>query len=132
MAWNKSPNQKDAVRVFLVMNDSGTIDIDASCAKFRNVALQLMAGQEAETDLITSCISEVFGQYKGARLNADFVTGATIVKMVAQVPALDNPSLHTMLRKRILEVLKDLTGEGKPYGISKGPGNGRFCWTDQA
>jgi hypothetical protein len=134
MAWEKKVSQKNAVVAFLVYNAAGSVDLEATCAKFREVALKYSAGQEAEVGFIAACIAEVFAQYKGARLNVAAITSNTIQKMAAKNSSLGDPTLFSALSKRVGEVLKDLSGDEdtKPYGVTRGPAGGHFCRADQA
>jgi hypothetical protein len=134
MAWEKKVSQKNAVVAFLVYNAAGSVDLEATCAKFREVALKYSVGQEAEVGLIAACMAEVFATHKGVRMNVPAITSATIQKLTSKNSQFGDPALFSGLSKRIGEVLKDLTGDEdtKPYGVTRGPAGGHFCKADQA
>jgi hypothetical protein len=134
MAWDKKISMKDSVKAFLVNNADGSVNLEESVNKFREVALRYTASQEAEVSLVAACIAETFAQYKGARLNQAAITSMTIQKMASKLPHLADPTLFSSLAKRVGEVLKELSGDEdtKPYGVVRGPAGGHFCRADQA
>lgn len=133
MAWDKTPAQREAVKSFFVM-DGDKVDLDASVAKYRQAALRYMAGQEAEDQLITKCLNQLFDQYKGAHLNLDYVKSHTVALMVKAEPTLNEPGLYALLSKRVEDQLHELTGESddKPFAMKRGKGGGFCRKVDQA
>lgn len=131
--FEKVVSQKDSVKAFLVHAEDGKIDLNASVEKFREVALRHIANQEGEDGLILSCLGEVFDQYKGARMNVQAITSMTIQKMSAKNPGLGDPSLFSILSKRIAEVLRVLTGDedNKPFNMVQGKAGGHYRKSDQ-
>ena len=141
MAWDKTPAQKEAVKAFLVTED-GKINLDASVEKFRTVCLQYHAGQTAEKELVSQCMTALFDQYKGAHLNLDFIKSQTVQRITKIHPELNQPALFATLSARVVEHLHnncnteavEAKGDkpakeavtGKTYAMRKGAGGG-FC-----
>lgn len=146
MSWDKNPSMKDSVKAFLVV-DNGKVNLEASCNRFREVALRHLAGQEAEDTLISSCMESLFDQYKGANLNLEFIKSQTVQRMAKQVPELGDPGLFSSLSARVEDILHANTNqpaveakgdkpavaavEGRPYGMRKGKGGGFYRIADQ-
>lgn len=126
MAWEKTISLKDGLKPFLV-TDGGTINLEASVAKFRENALMHIAKQEAEEVLIKMCLNEVYDHYKGSWMNADALFSATIKRMEAKVPELGNPSLYSFLCKRIDGIIH----EDPAFVMKKGAGFGWARAADQ-
>lgn len=147
MAWEKSVSQKDAVKAFLVVTD-GKVDVAASTEKYRAAALRHMAGQEAEDNLITECLTELFDRLRGAHLNLDYIKSQTVQSMIKRVPDLNDPNLFTQLSGRVEEVLHANTNQpaveakgdkpareaitGRIYNMRKGKGGGFVRISDEA
>ena len=133
MAWDKV-SMKNAVSSFLVSNEDGSFDLEASVLKFRETALRFVANTETDDALITECLYSVFAVYPGARLNVLAITSTTIQAMGKKSPELSDPKLYTMLSKRVAEVLKSLSGDEdvKPFNSVRGKGGGHFLKSDQA
>jgi len=131
MAWDKV-SMKNAVSSFLVSNEDGSFDLEASVLKFRETALRFVANTETEDTVVLDTISALFDQYKGAKLNMSFIKSQAVARMAADHPEMSSPSLFTMLSKRVEDVLHSVTGEGKAYGVTKGKGGGFYRLVDQA
>ena len=125
MAWDKTPSQKEAVKSFFAL-DNGKVDLEASVAKYRAACLQHIAGQTADAELLGSCLTALYDQYKGAYLNLDYVKSQVSQRVIKAHPELNEPSLFGNLAKRIETFLHDNTGEGKTYSMVKSRG---FCRT---
>lgn len=143
MAWDNTPSQKEAVKSFLVTQD-GKVDLEASTEKYRSACLQYIAKQTAETELVGTCMSALFDQYRGAYLNLDFIKSQTVQRIVKQHPELNQPALFATLSKRVEDYLHDNCDQpaveakgnkpgreaitGRTYSMKKGTGGG-FCRT---
>lgn len=146
MAWDKSVSQKDAVKSFLVYED-GKVNLEASVSKYRSAALTHLVKEESDEKLITECMTELFDQFRGANLNADFVKSQTVQKMAKRIPELSNPNLFSILSAKVEAVLHENCDQpetpakgdkpavaaitGRTYGMRKGAGGGFYRVADR-
>ena len=131
MGWTKKVTQAEAVQAFLVKNDSGTVNLEASVSKFRDTALRILAEQEAETKLVSECMTALFDQYVGATLNMQFIKSQTVALMGQKVPALKEPTLFPTLCAKVEDLLH-LAVDGGLYAMKTGQGGGFYRVCDQA
>ena len=121
MTWDiKKVAMKDAVKSFLVTVD-GHIDLEASTSRFRESALRHLASQEAETDRISRCMTQLFDTYRGATLNLEFIKSQTVQLMCKESPTLNDPSLFLTLSARVEEFLKENTNQPAQEAMAKRP-----------
>jgi len=131
MPFDNKQSLKNAVRSFMVQDSNGRFDLKASELKFHQAAIQHITNQEADQNLIAAAMTVLFNQRTPANLNQDFIVSEVNKLMVQQVPELGDPSAFSNTKARILDFLKENTGEGKTYDRKVGHGGGYFRVADR-
>lgn len=114
----------NALKVYLVRNEDGTIDYQESKYKLEDDLNQF----EVLHDNVIKAVTDVFTQYKGTKINKPGVVTFALGKLGA------TPSDYQAMEEAVILYLDENTGEkgsGKLFGSNKGRGGGSFVWADQ-
>lgn len=106
------------INAFVVKSENGSVDVEASCLKFRGELEKHLAAREVETSAIAEAVHAVFDQYKGVNINMPALTNAVLSRMGA------TPSTFAVLSERTAEYVRENAGEGGAFKIAKGKGGG--------
>lgn len=86
--------------VFAVRNEDGTINHDASNAKFSGVLLEYEVQQEAEESALANAVREFFDAHKTVRVNMPYVKSKILQMMNA------GPDNHAALTEKLEAYIK--------------------------
>lgn len=117
---------------FAVRSASGSVDAEATLAKFSETLSVYIAERETETAQIQSAVEKVLTS--GARVNMDFLVSAACRELNADAASFK--TLGDKVRTFVRENACDATDDGlpsdasKPYHIGRGKGGGVGRWTD--
>lgn len=102
---------------FAVRNDDGTLNVEASCEKFKVDLLKDDASQSANLDEVKNAVNRYFDQYKGKKVPMN--------ALQAGVGAILNlgPDGFASLTERITRVIKD-----NPQTFSQKKGRNGGTW----
>lgn len=103
---------------YVVRTDDGSIDHDATVAKFSGELVRYAAECETEAAAIGVHVNAVFDQYRGANLNMPALTSMTLTRLNCQ------PEAFKVLTEKVQGYIRDRAGEGGAFTISKGKGGG--------
>lgn len=108
----------NSINAFLVRSENGSVDLDATTAKFRGALEVYLAERETELSQIAEAVHGVFDQYKGVSLNMPALLNFALGRLNP------TPATHALLSERTVEYVRDNAGEGKIFTIAKGKGGG--------
>ncbi len=114
---------RERISSFLVKNEEGLVDVEATRAKFDTSLLDYVATQSGNDESIKLALTKLFDEHHGARLNQQAIATLTRSILGDMNPDLKDPKLVTPLMKRIIEVLKVETKAGV-YVSTQGPSGG--------
>jgi hypothetical protein len=110
-----------------VVRVGGSIDRDATCAKFARDLLAFQAKMETETEAVGAAVNAVFDQFPGARLNMPALVNYALQRLNVQ------PENFRILSEKVQNYVRDHAGaseSGALFHIGKGKGGGVFRWSD--
>ena len=117
-----------ALATYCVRDEKGSIDVDATVAKFRADVLRHQVERETEQATIGTAVHAVFDEYPGASLNMPYVQSQTLSKLNAQ------PENFKALGKRVQRFIQENAANersaGMTFRIAKGKGGGVSRWVD--
>jgi hypothetical protein len=111
---------------FAVRDDSGDVDVDATCEKFAQVLLQYQAERETESATIGAAVNAVFDQHRGATINTPAITSLVLQRLNAQFEQ------YKVLSERVHSYIRSNAGEkgSALFRVAKGKGGGVSRWSD--
>lgn len=108
----------NGINEFLVRSESGSVDLDATTAKFRGALEVYLTQRETEASKIAEAVHAIYDEYKGASLNMPALCSFTAARLGA------TPATHAVLCERTAEYVRENAGEGKTFTIAKGKNGG--------
>ena len=115
------------LNTYLVRASDGSIDHDATLAKFRGDLLKYSVERDLESETVGAAVNAVFDQFPGARLNMLAVTSYALTHLNVQ------PENFKSLSDRVVGYIRDHAGNresGALFHIGKGKGGGCWRWAD--
>lgn len=112
--------ENNTLSLFCVRNEDGSTNIDATVHKFREQLGAYVAKRETEITALSLAIDTVFDEKPAG----SFISKSFIVHRVTQILNVDNDSFVPMQLK-VLEYLKDASGENGIYVAKRAVGLGR-------
>jgi hypothetical protein len=116
------------LNTYVVRAGDGSIDLDATCAKFARDLLAFQAERETETEAVGTAVNAVFDQFPGARINMPALVNYALQRLNVQ------PENFRILSEKVQSYVRDHSGpreSGALFHIGKGKGGGVFRWSDQ-
>ena len=114
---------------FVVYGDNGSVDVEASNAKFAAELETFVSTEGANRDAVRNAVMGVFASYPGARLNMTGVIGSA-TRVLGATPLNDHE-----LRGRVHKFVQENAGShletDKVFEIRLGTGGGVALWTDE-
>ncbi len=107
------------------------VDLAKSVANYTLLVQKYIAEREGEAGLVSRCLTTLFDQNLGVRMNQDYIVSQIVPMMGAINTTFNYPGVFYQLKKRILEVLKEEIEAGI-YANNKGPGGGTYRVADLA
>ena len=112
---------------FIIVNDSGNIDIIATMDKFQILLYKYQTECEIEHNVISQAVHAVFDQYKGTTIRMAAIAGISVQKLNGQ------PENFKILTNKVKEFVKKNSGDkgsGKLFRILKGKNSGVIRCSD--
>jgi hypothetical protein len=106
-----------------VISDNGKISIELTEKNFHDKLLGFIATVEGDDELIRSCLTTLFDEFKGVSFNKPAIISSVIRLMTAHNPSLKSPTIFPKLSKRVGEIL-DVDIALGVYSCKRGPING--------
>ena len=119
---------------FVVRSSNGSVDSDATMAKFQSTLSSFISESETESETIGSAIEAVLETHKGSRVNLDFLVSSTCRALNAQ------PENFKVLGDKVRQFVKDNSCDKNDAGmpsdstkrlnVARGKGGGVGRWSD--
>jgi len=116
------------LNTYVVRAGNGSIDLDATCAKFAKDLLAFQAEMETENEAVGAAVNAVFDQFPGARINMPALVNYSLQRLNVQ------PENFRILSEKVQNYVRDRAGareSGALFHIGKGKGGGVSRWSDQ-
>jgi hypothetical protein len=116
------------LNTYVIRASDGSIDLDATCAKFARDLLTFKTESETETEEVGAAVNSVFDQFPGARINMPALVNYALQRLNVQ------PENFRILSEKVQNYVRDHAGpreDGALFHIGKGKGGGVFRWADQ-
>lgn len=112
-----------SIRDYLVKRENGSVDSEASIAKFREELANYVVKVEATNGKIAEAVKAVFDTHKGVRMNLPALTSFSLTQLGA------TPANHAELTEAVQAYVRANAKEGGIFEIQKGHGGGccRVC-----
>lgn len=104
---------------YVVRGSDGSVDTDATLAKFESTLSAYIVERETEQSTIAAAVGAVFDAHKGTAINMPALTSLTVQRLNAQ------PENFKTLSERVQSYVREQSkGDSSMFLIAKGKGGG--------